>query len=297
MPSSINNCMRAMMGSLRRWYDKVLDGTLALPYLPLAGGTVTGNVAINGTGGVSLSGVQLRNISSGLEVYNAGGGSVASRGPYSGYTYGDRNLSSADWEWYATGGTSYLLNTGAGNVLTVSATGNLSAAAYYLSGVALAERDTTNKQIAIFDYDGIDPALVLGGAVGGYGSYYRAETHTLQSNNGGATFATINAAGVTVAGTVTAGAITSTSTINATGGTITGQQLTSTGNINAAGTVTGVAINANGNLGVAGSGTISNNLTVAGSVTAAIFYGPHGLVLLDVIADLQARVAALEGAP
>jgi hypothetical protein len=80
MPSAANNIMRAMMGSLRRMYDKIVDGTLALPYLSTAGGTVTGNVAINGTGGLSLSGVQLRNISGGLDVYTASGSSIRVNG-------------------------------------------------------------------------------------------------------------------------------------------------------------------------------------------------------------------------
>ena len=59
LPSGVNNTMRAMMGSLRRMYDKIVSAETVLPYLPLAGGTVTGNVAMNGTGGLTLAGVLL----------------------------------------------------------------------------------------------------------------------------------------------------------------------------------------------------------------------------------------------
>jgi Chaperone of endosialidase len=49
LPSGVNNSARAMMGAIRRWYDKQLSGDLVLPYLKLnGGGTVTGGVTVSG---------------------------------------------------------------------------------------------------------------------------------------------------------------------------------------------------------------------------------------------------------
>src|SRR5580765_8446943 len=41
-PASVNNCARAMMGAIRRWYDSVTSQFAALPttYLRLTGGTL-----------------------------------------------------------------------------------------------------------------------------------------------------------------------------------------------------------------------------------------------------------------
>ena len=63
-PSGVNNCARAMMGAVRRWYDTVTAqlaslttsvGTIA-NYLPLSGGTLTGTLTapqLNSNGNVS----------------------------------------------------------------------------------------------------------------------------------------------------------------------------------------------------------------------------------------------------
>jgi hypothetical protein len=61
LPSAVNNSARAMMGAVRRLYDKQVDGSLVLPYLKLSGGTVTGNVTING--GLTTSAFTSGNIS------------------------------------------------------------------------------------------------------------------------------------------------------------------------------------------------------------------------------------------
>ena len=48
--NTVNNCARAMMGAIRRWYDTVtaqlaiLTSSLA-NYLPLSGGTLTGTLS------------------------------------------------------------------------------------------------------------------------------------------------------------------------------------------------------------------------------------------------------------
>jgi hypothetical protein len=47
LPSGVNNSARAMMGAIRRWYDKTLSGELVLPYLKLSGGSVTGAVTVS----------------------------------------------------------------------------------------------------------------------------------------------------------------------------------------------------------------------------------------------------------
>lgn len=49
--SGVNNSARAMMGAIRRNYDSVTAQFAALPgqFLPLAGGTVSGNLAVGGT--------------------------------------------------------------------------------------------------------------------------------------------------------------------------------------------------------------------------------------------------------
>ncbi len=44
LPSEVNNTARAMQGALRREHDRIVAGTLSLPYLPLAGGALTGAV-------------------------------------------------------------------------------------------------------------------------------------------------------------------------------------------------------------------------------------------------------------
>ena len=296
MPSAVNNTLRAMMASLRRMYDK--------PYLPTAGGTVTGNVAINGTGGLALSGVQLRNISSSLEVYHASGGFVASRGPGAGYVYGDRDQVSATWTWYANGGLSYLHNTGTGNVLNVSDVGALAMATsvdtptYKMQGTLFAQRSVDNATL-IYDGDG-QLALALYGTAGLQASFYRADAHNFQ-NNALSNTVTINSLGdlaatrhVSAAGNITAGGqisgalLVSTNDISATdaisaGGTISGATVTASGVLSSAGT-----------LFIAGNGEINGTLAVGGTVFATGFTDTNGFVVVTELQALMARVAALE---
>ena len=56
MPSLVNNSARAMMGAVRRWYDDVLDGSLALPYVKATGGGMTGGLTVNSPAGISTTG-------------------------------------------------------------------------------------------------------------------------------------------------------------------------------------------------------------------------------------------------
>jgi len=238
MPSSVNNCGRAMMGAIRRMYDKIVAGTLELPYLKLAGGTVTGNVAINGTGGVSLSGVQLRNIGSGLEVYHAGSGSLTSRGPGAAVAFGDRNQTSADWRWVALNDVAFLQRGGGGLASVVGAgasAGRLTAAhsmdtqRYDILGTPFAQRSGNAHHI--LDADG-QLALALHGAAGGNTNYYRADTHNFQNNAGGGVFnidgaGAVNAGSLAAAGNVTCASIGAADSITAGTGS-TGGNITST---------------------------------------------------------------------
>jgi len=328
MPAQVNNTMRAMMGSLRRMYDQIVAGTLALPYLPLAGGTVTGNVAINGTGGMALSGVQLRNISNALEVYHAAAGFVASRGAGAGYVYGDRDQVSATWTWYANGGLSYLANSGAGNVLSVTAAGRMAVGGavdtpqHLIQGTLFAQRSGDNAHL-IYDGDG-QLALGLYGAT----SLYRADSHLFQNNAGTATVTinnvgdliavgtidgniidgnTINAGAVNAttvsAGTVTGSTVNSNGNISAagtiTGNTITGNTVSSNGAVAAAGQVSGATVVASGqvsgaSLFVSGVANINGDIATFGTVFAHHFQDTDGFVVVAELKALKARVEALE---
>jgi hypothetical protein len=167
-------------------------------------------------------------------------------------------------------------------------TGPLSATQYYLSSVNFAARSAANNWHAIYDGDGFDAALILGGAAAGYINDHRAETHRFVSNSGAATFATINAAGLTLtqnfsaAGSVTAASVTAASVTAA--------------SVTASGTVTGASLTSSDSLFVAGSGEINGDLAVAGTVFAHAFVDTDGVLLMDTIAALEARIAALEAA-
>src|SRR4051812_3016594 len=54
-PSAVNDCARAMMGAIRRYYDTLLSGSFVLPYLPITGGSGSGN--ITATGQINAAGV------------------------------------------------------------------------------------------------------------------------------------------------------------------------------------------------------------------------------------------------
>jgi hypothetical protein len=79
-PSAVNNCARAMMGAVRRMYDQLVSGSLALPYLKLnGGGTVTGPITATGAiGGLDVT--ASRNMSVGGTLY---GGAVSTTGDIS----------------------------------------------------------------------------------------------------------------------------------------------------------------------------------------------------------------------
>jgi cytoskeletal protein CcmA (bactofilin family) len=273
--NTVNNCARAMMGAVRRWYDTVTAQLASLTsslanYLPLSGGTLTGS---------------------------------------------------------------------------------LSAPVYQISGTVFAQRDAGAAYHYIYNADGVDPALILGGAE----SLYRAETHYFQSNEGTATFATLNIGGFALTGNITAtgnitGNVLTGSAVNSNGhmaavgnvtaggsiaapnasisGTVQANQLTSNldidavRHIDAGGTITGAAIvgntvHANTTLSagtsvaaptITASGNMSAaNLSTASSISAGTWinapqYRLNGVpiefgVLFEELHDLQQRVRALERVP
>jgi hypothetical protein len=81
LPSGVNNSARAMMGAIRRWYDKTLSGELVLPYLKLTGGTVSGAVTVSGA-------MNTASISSSSTIYAAStistGGGISASGTING---------------------------------------------------------------------------------------------------------------------------------------------------------------------------------------------------------------------
>ena len=313
MPSAVNNTLRAMMASLRRMYDKLVDGTQALPYLPTAGGVVSGNVAVNGTGGVALGPTQLRNISGGLEVYNAAGGAIVSRGPDNGVYWGDQNQVAPGYGWYSSAGLAYLWNEATGNVLSVTNAGRMALAGaidtpqHLIQGTLFAQR-SSNAHV-IYDGGG-EISLALYGPASGNINYYQAEQHVFQTN-AGAPILTLIPGTVTFPGnltavlTITGQQLTSTGNIDAlsgtvtaaaiTGNVVTGNAVNSNGNMTAAGTVTGTVVNSNSSLGVAGNAEVAGTIAAGGTIFATGFVDTNGLFsVVDELKALMARVAALE---
>jgi len=153
LPSAVNNCGRAMMGAVRRLYDKQVDGSLVLPYLKLAGGsgqTVTGGVtfsggltttSVNASGNVSAGSLSVSGgvtVSAGVNagVYQLGGTNFGSRSGADTWIYDSTgqwtiNTQSTGNNWYAN--TTHFFGSRnaaatfasiSGGGLTVTATGD-----------------------------------------------------------------------------------------------------------------------------------------------------------------------------
>lgn len=271
--ASINNCARAMMGAVRRWYDSLTAELASLTtslagYLPLTGGVITGPVTITDPAGLSLSGVLLRNVEGGLDVSAGGTGTtgwVYAHGPETGIYWGDNNQTSPDWGWYANGGAAYLWQGAVGNVLTVTPDGNLTVphavnTQYYLiEGAAFAGRNASSGSHDIYDGAG---GLAL--ALYGTDNYYRADAHHWQ-NEAGAQTASLDAAGLAVP------------TINATtiGASTVNAATLGAGNATVSGTLNAAAVAAAGAVS-AGSATVTGAVS-AGSVNATSQYNLNAL--------------------
>lgn len=194
-------------------------------------------------------------------------------------------------------------------------TGTVSATEYQLSGVTFAHRNAAINYNALFDADGYDAALLLGGAASGYYNVYQAEHHLFRSNNSTITFATVSSTGLSVTASITAGSQLSAAGNITAGGQLTGALIVSTGDINGVGIV-GSTVHANTTISagtsvaaptIAASGTLSGlNISSTNSISAGTWinapqYRLAGVpiefgALFSELADLRERVRALEEA-
>jgi hypothetical protein len=147
LPSAVNNSARAMMGAVRRMYDKQVDGTIVLPYLKLSGGSLSGGLGI--TGGLTASGTV-----QGSYLYSTGAANVAGALGVTGgisagttITAGTRvtassgELFGSGWAIFGTGGNLNIGTDAGGNLAaltlyanTVTAQGTLTAGSATING-------------------------------------------------------------------------------------------------------------------------------------------------------------------
>jgi cytoskeletal protein CcmA (bactofilin family) len=256
-PSSVNNCGRAMMGAVRRFYDQTINGTLSLPYLPLTGGTVTGsfyapNVVVSGGYWMKIAGVD--------HVFADYTGSDFVIND----TSGQPSITITPTGTYYRNGSHTFQDEAGVTLAAISAGGTFSA----IAGV-----NTTN--------------VVASGTV---------QAGQLTSTANASVTGTLSAGQLSTSGNFTAVGTVQGQQLTSTGN-ITAAGQVNTVSLLASGTITGNPINSNGNLGVAGSGNIAGDLGVAGTVFAHAFVDTDGLFsVFDTLRDLQARVEALEGA-
>jgi cytoskeletal protein CcmA (bactofilin family) len=274
-----------MQGALKREHDRIVAGTQDLPYVKRSGDTITGNLAVNGTGGLNLGATQLQNISNGLSVYNASGGTVMSRGPFAGMDFGDRDQTSAAWLWRANAGVAALDCVGVRTCMTMSNAGNMAvsgsvnASLYGIDNLPVI--DSAGGAIVVYDGAGQQSFLLYGDTI-----YYKSNTHVFQNDAGGETFridasgnissnsytgAYIHSTGNgNVDGALTAGALTA-GNLTATG-TVTGAYITSTGDVHANNAVSAPSITASGTVQGAyihSAGTVDGTqLTSSGNINA-----------------------------
>jgi hypothetical protein len=273
-----------MMGSLRREHDRIVAGTQDLPYVKRSGDTMTGNLTVNGLAGVFLQATQLQATSNGLQVYNASGGQVISRGPQCGYTLGDQNQTSSDWAWYVNAGIARLAVVGVGDRFTITSAGNVAitgsvnASLYGIDNLPVI--DSGGGSIHIYDATG-NTALDLGAD-----NFYYANTHNFR-DNAGATGGLINCWDLTSGGTISGQYINASANVSVGGSltaanltvtsTVTGAYVTSTGDVHANNAVTAPSITATGTvqgnfLNSTGSANVAGNLTVGNDSKANNFY-------------------------
>lgn len=132
-PSGVNDSGRALMGAVRRFYDQIIAGSLSLPYLPITGGSLTGDLyttgAVTAAGTVTGAAVDSNgNIGAAGAASIAGsitaGGDVAAVGTVSG-----QQLTSSGNASVAGAITTVVLNaSGTVTGATVNSNGNIGAA-------------------------------------------------------------------------------------------------------------------------------------------------------------------------
>lgn len=214
-PASVNNCARAMMGAVRRWYDTtnaaIANLTTSLGnYLPLAGGTITGGLNVNQSLAVGVN----------LSVAGAASANVVTG-----------NAVNSNGNMTAVG--SIAAGTISGNVVvgnTVNSNGNMSVA----GTLTAAQLTSTGNINATNDIHS------------GHDIWASAGTVTAQQLT-----STIH---INAGGTVTAAQLTSTGNINATSGTvfaniINGNAVNSNGDMSVGGSIgIGATVIATGNI-------------------------------------------------
>lgn len=271
LPSAVNNCGRAMMGAVRRMYDKQVDGTTVLPYLSTSGGTLTGvanfnagltTSTINATGNVSIAG------GVGVSGGFVAAGAINCGGPYQLVGQALASRSGNDTYFYDDTGQWTLLTRSTGNNY-YSNTGH-----YFVSrnnGATYASIGSTEANFSV--------PIKTSNAV----QSTRADAFAFHAPNGGATFAgtvtaggfsstgsvsvvNLNASGTVTTANLTASGTVTTANLSATGN-VSGGYVSSTGNINAANQYTGGAVNVSGEVR-GGSLTTGGSATVGAVLTA-----------------------------
>jgi hypothetical protein len=214
--SGINNCARAMMGAVRRFYDKLNDGSFVFSTITcsgtITGGAVNSNSNINFAGTLSgpgtISGGAI--ISSGDIIANGTitAGTITSNGDMSvagtlaasvaavtntltaGAIISNNNISAAGT---LTAGTANVTNTLTANHVTTNGGdvfGTLNATQYNLSNVPFAFRDAGATYTQLSDPGTANITLYTNGT-----NTYQNNTHWFQSRGGFSNYARFDSIG------------------------------------------------------------------------------------------------------
>lgn len=110
-------------------HSDITDWAAATPFLPLAGGTITGNLNVNGSLGIGV------NLDVNGSIYTNStistpqtitGGAVAASGSNAALIFYGRDTGQT-WEWYAQSGSARLFYGGYGDLVSIDTGGNLNA--------------------------------------------------------------------------------------------------------------------------------------------------------------------------
>jgi hypothetical protein len=172
--SGINNSARAMMGAIRRNYDSVTAQFAALPglYLPITGGTVTGNLSVVGT----ITGNAVNS-----------NGNIGAAGTITGTAINSNGNIGAAGALTVSG------NIAAGGTISggaLSVSGNIAAGGTVIVGGAnfvASSGDIVN----IYDRGGVNITLYAGAAT----NYYDNGSHIMRSRGAGTAYFIANAGG------------------------------------------------------------------------------------------------------
>jgi len=285
-PSATNNIMRAMMGAVRRWHDSV--NTQLANFLPLSGGTVTGNAGFTGPLGIHIQGTWLDGDGIGnLIVRNVAGGSTAgavwSIGYGAGFRFGDRDMVSPNWTWHANAGTALFGRVGAAAIITVNwggqvtVTGNLTATGAVTGNQIFATTGMhAGGSIATDFHVTADGDITAGGAITGNQVFSTLGMHA--GGSIGADFHIVAGGDITAGDAITAGGTVRGGYIQSTGGCDSASvgtayvhctgHIEADGNVTAAGSVNAAFVNSSGGIHANGVIDSDTNITADGNVTA-----------------------------